>query len=84
MSKSIAVFRKGTWIQYPLPSFVDPLWSQPHLFQAASFYATALSKGFSPSESASLAECFVHKQVYTNLRYGNQIERKLENLLKDL
>lgn len=84
MSKSLPVFRKGVWIQYPLPSFVDPLWSQANLFQAASLYATALSKGFSSAESASLAECFIHKQVYTDLQYSNHIERKLERLLKDL
>jgi hypothetical protein len=74
---SIPVFRKGTWIHYPIPVAVDSVWSQQHLFTAASFYATALSQGFSPSESASLAECYVHKQVYPELTYARQIEQKL-------
>ena len=83
MSKVIPVFRKGAWIQYPIPTFVDPLWSKSNLFQAASVYATALSKGLPPSESAVLAECFVHKQVYKDLQYSRQIEKKLEGLLRD-
>lgn len=83
MSQTLPIFRKGSWIHYPLPPSVDPLWSKQHLFQAASLYATALSKGYSPSESGVLAECFVHKQVYPELQYPKQIERKLEKI-KDL
>ena len=83
MNTSIQVFRKGSWVLYPLPSFVDPLWNQAHLYRAASLYATALSRGFSVKESAVLAECFVHKEVYPELQYSRQIERKLESLLKD-
>ncbi len=79
---SIPVFRKGSWIQYPIPSSIDPLWSKKHLFRAASFYATALSQGYSPSESAVLAESFVHKEVYPGLQFSRQLERKLE-LIKD-
>lgn len=78
MNKCIPVFRKGIWIQYPVPAFVDPLWSKGDLFQAASFYATALSKGFPPSESAVLAECFVHTQVYPDLQYSRHLERKVD------
>lgn len=83
MNKSLPVFRKGSWIQVPLPVVVDPLWSNSNLFQMASVYATARSKGVSPSESAVLAECFVHKQVYTDLQYSTQLEKKLRSLLKD-
>ena len=78
---SIPVFRKGSWIQYPLPPVVDPLWSQQHLFRAASFYATALSKGFSTLESASLAECFIHKEVYPGLQFSRQIEGRLQAIM---
>ena len=83
---SIPVFSKGSWIQYPVSPYVDPLWSQAHLFRAASFYAAALSQGFSTHESSVLAECFVHKEVYPELQYSRQIERKLQRILipKDL
>jgi hypothetical protein len=84
MSRTLPVYRNGTWIQYPLPPCIDPLWSKSNLFQAASFYATALSKGFPPSESAVLAECYVHKQVYADLQYSKQIERKLASLVKSV
>ena len=75
---SIPVFRNGTWIQYPLPVQIDTLWSQSHQFRAASMYATALSQGVSPKESARLAECFVNKEVYPELQYSRQIERRLD------
>jgi hypothetical protein len=74
---SIPVFRKGSWIHYPIPPAVDSVWSQQHLLVAASFYATALSQGYPPSESASLAECYVNKQVYPELVYARQMEQKL-------
>ena len=77
---SVPVFRKGAWIQYPIPAQVDSLWSESHLFQAASFYATALSQGYSPSESASLAESYIHKQVYPGLRYSTSVERKISRI----
>lgn len=77
---SIPVFRKGIWIQYPLPLQKDVLWSQTHLFKAASFYATALSQGVSPHESAILAECFVNKEVYPDLSYSRSLEQKLERI----
>ena len=78
---SIPVFRKGSWIQYPLPTAIDPLWSKKHLFRAASFYATALSQGYSPSESAVLAESFVHKEAYPGLQFSKQLERKLQQVM---
>jgi hypothetical protein len=79
---SIPVFRKGSWIEYPLPRVIDPLWSKKHLFRAASFYATALSQGYSPSESTVLAESYIHKEVYPGLQFSRQLERKLE-LVRD-
>jgi hypothetical protein len=77
---SIPVFRKGSWIEYPKPSQIDSLWSDQHLFLAASFYANARLQGYSPSESASLAECYVHKQVYPDLQYSYVIEKKLQQI----
>ena len=77
---SVPVFQKGSWIQYPLPPQLDPLWSQSNIFKAASFYRTALSKGFSSEESKVLAECVVHKEVYPDLQYSPHIERKLLRL----
>lgn len=78
---SIPVFSKGAWVQYPLPVQTDSLWSKQHFFRAASFYATALSKGYTPKESSVLAECFVNKEVYPDLQYSSQIERKLQQIL---
>lgn len=77
---SVPVFRKGLWISYPI-SQKDSLWSQGHIFKAASFYATALSQGVSSNESAVLAECFVNKEVYPDLRYSRMIEQKLQRIM---
>jgi hypothetical protein len=78
---SIPVFRKGTWVTYPLPPQQDALWNETHLLRAASFFATALSQGVSSEESAFLAECFVNKEVYPDLSYTNKIERKLQTIM---
>jgi hypothetical protein len=78
---SIPVFRKGTWIEYPLPAQQDILWSEGHLLKAASFYATALSQGVSQNESVVLAECFVNKEVYPNLSYSRILENKIEKIM---
>lgn len=77
---SLPVFQNGSWISYPLPKQIDPLWSQSHLFKAAAVYASALSLGFSTHESAVLAECAVYKEVFPELEYPKQIERKLQRL----
>lgn len=80
-SDSIPVFRKGKWIPYKKPIYTDSLWSQAHLLQAASFYATALSQGFSTDESASLAEIFVQKYIFPETQYSQSIERKLKLIM---
>ena len=77
----VRVFRKGQWLTYPLPKPVDAMWSSKHTFQAASFYATALSQGYSTDESASLAEAHIHKQVYTGLVFDKNLERKLQQIM---
>ena len=78
---SIPVFRKGTWILYPVPPQQDALWNKSHLLKAASFYALALSQGVSSEESAILAECFVNKEVYPGLNYNARLQRKLELIM---
>lgn len=78
---SIPVFRKGVWIQYPLPTCIDTNWSHSHVLRAASFYATALSKGYDSNESRILAECFINKEVYRDLQYGRLVERKLQQIM---
>ena len=78
---SIPVFRKGTWIHYQIPPQQDALWNTSHLLKAASFYALALSQGLSSEESAVIAECFVNKEVYPELRYNSRIERKLQIIM---
>ena len=79
--KSIPVFRHGQWITYNLPSPIDPFWNKTHCFEAASFYATALVQGYSPSESDALAQAFIMKKVYTGLGYPESIESKLKKIM---
>ena len=81
MSMSIPVFRNSKWISYTVPSDVDTLWSTKSKLQAASVYATAIEKGFSPSYSAILAESYVNKQLYLGLQYNAKIEKTLESFL---
>ena len=75
------VFRNGKWIEYPQPIFEDALWSSCHKLQAASFYATALSQGYSPTESASLAEIYVQKRIFPEIVYPKGIESKLQRIM---
>lgn len=79
-SSSVVVFRKGGWIEYPMPTQPDPFWSSQHFFRAASAYASALSQGYPPQEAAILAEAFVNKEVYNGLRYDSRLEKQLERL----
>lgn len=76
---SIPVYRKGTWIHYELPESGISLWSQRLKFQAASLYATALTKGFSKETSAILAELFVNKELY-GVTYNQSLESALKSL----
>ena len=78
---TIPVFRKGKWVQYTRPLYTDALWSKCHAFQAASFYATALSQGFPSDESGWLAEIYVQKQIFPEISYSNSIERKLKQIM---
>ncbi len=77
---TIPIFRNGKWVQYKKPNYTDELWSKCHAFQAASFYATALSQGFSTDESACLAEMYVQKQIFPETIYSNVMERKLKQI----
>lgn len=75
------VFRNGKWIEYPPPISQDALWSTCHRLQAASFYATALSQGYSPTESASFAEIYVQKQIFPEIVYPNRIESTIQRIM---
>lgn len=77
----IPVFRKGVWIEYSVPSDVERHWNKAMKLQAASMYATAVSKGISPSQSAVLAECYVNKQMYPGVQYSKSIEDQLQSFL---
>jgi len=85
MSKPLHVFRSGAWIQYPILHTQEhkhiPGWQPKHEFQAASIYATALSKGHSPLESNALAEMYVFKEIYDGLTYDKKKEAQLAKLL---
>ena len=85
MSKPLSVFRSGVWIQYPIiytQVHKDiPGWQKKHDFQAASLYATALSKGHSPLESNALAEMYVFKEIYEGITYIKKKEAQLRKLL---
>jgi hypothetical protein len=74
----ISVFRNNKWIQYKVPADLERYWSQSLKRQAGSLYATAVSKGLSPSQSAVLAECYVNKQLYPGLQYSKSIEEQLQ------
>jgi hypothetical protein len=76
----IPVFRNGSWISYTVPSDVENLWSKSLQLQAASVYATAISKGLEPSQSAILAEIYVNKQLYADIQYPSQLEDRLKSL----
>lgn len=75
----IAVFRKGQWMQYIIDR-VDPLWSQKDSMQAASFYATAVTKGFSNDESHMLAEAYINKNIY-KVGYTKDLELKISSIM---
>ena len=78
---NIPVFRNGVWISYLVPTDLERYWSHKLKLQAASVYATAITKGYSKQESASLAEAWVNKQLYEGLTYGTQLEDKLKSFL---
>ena len=76
-----SVYRKGQWIQYTFPSDASIYWNENQKLQATSFYATAISKGLSPSQSAILTECYMNKQIYPGLQYIKSIESQLQSFL---
>jgi hypothetical protein len=78
---TISVFRKGNWIHYTRPLYTDAIWSKCHAFQAASFYATALSQGVPSDESGWLAEIYVQKQICPETYYSQAIEKKLKQIM---
>jgi len=75
---SIPVFSKGQWLSYK--THIDLMWSYANQLQAASVYASALSKGYKPEESEDLAVAFVNKKVYKGLIYVKSLEQKLMGL----
>ena len=81
MSRTIPVFRNGAWMDYPLPVSINPLWSQAHLFQAASFYATARSQGYNPSDSSVYAEAYINKSLYPGMEYNRSLEQTLQRIM---
>jgi hypothetical protein len=85
MSKPLQVFRSGVWIQYPLiySQTHGELtgWQKKYEFQAASLYATALSKGYTPLESNAFAEMYVLKQIHEGMTYDKKREAQLKDLL---
>lgn len=77
----IPVYRKGTWITYTVPKEGEEFWTRALRFQAASVFATASVRGYSPHTSAVLAEAYVYKQLYPGLMYDKEIEEKLKTFL---
>ncbi len=77
----IPVFRNGVWIHYLVPADMERYWTQRLKLQAASVYATAMTKGYSKEESSTFAEAWVNKQLYEGLTYGTQIETALKSFL---
>jgi hypothetical protein len=62
-----------------MPESGIALWSQSLKFQAASLYATAITKGFSKETSTILAEVFVNKELY-GVTYNQSLESALKSL----
>jgi hypothetical protein len=77
---SIPVYRNGTWIHYEIPETGTSIWSTSMKLKAASFYASALTKGFSKERSVVLTECCINKLLY-GVTYSKQIEQELQSLL---
>lgn len=77
---SLSVFREGKWIQYDVPETGTSIWTTQQKLQAASVYATAITKGFSKERSLVLSECYMNKQLY-GVTYAKQIEQELQSLL---
>ncbi len=75
------VYRKGAWIHYTFPSDALLYWNENQKLKATSFYATAISKGLSPSQSAILTECYINKQIYPGLQYTKTVEAQLQSCL---
>lgn len=76
----LPVFRKGTWIQYEVPSTGVEMWSQGLKLQVASVYASFISKGVSKEKSSVFAECYANKQLY-GVTYNKDIETALQSIL---
>ena len=76
---SIPVYRNGTWIQYDVPVTGTSLWTKRIQLKAASFYASAVTKGFPKDRSLVLTECFINKELY-GVVYTKEIENTLQSL----
>lgn len=85
MSKPLHIFRGGAWIQYPLiytQTHGELMgWQKKHEYQAASLYATALSKGYTSLESNAFAEMYILKQIHEGMTYDKKKEAQLKELL---
>ena len=77
----IPVFRNGTWIDYEPPRELPSGWQPSHSYQAASLFATALAKGYSPTAAASLAEMYIFKQIFEGIVYDTKFEGQLQSVL---
>jgi hypothetical protein len=77
----IPVFRKGQWMEYEPPRELPGGWQTKHSFQAASFFATACSQGYTSKEAASLAEMSIFKQLFPGIQYDAKFESKLQRLV---
>ncbi len=77
----IPVYRDGKWISFSVSDDMKRYWSQANMFQAASVYATAITKGYSPSQSEVYAEAWVNKQLYEGLSYDTKLEAVLKSFL---
>ena len=76
---SIPVFRNGTWIHYEIPETGTSIWTNSLKLKAASFYASAITKGFSKQKSLVLTECCINKLLY-GVTYTKQIEQEIQSL----
>lgn len=77
---SIPVYRNGTWITYEIPTTETSIWTKRIQLKAASFFASAITKGISKEQSIVLTECFMNKEIY-GVTYNKEIEQTIQSLL---
>jgi hypothetical protein len=76
----IPVLRYGKIYNYDI-TYGDRCWDQKEYFQAASLYATCMAKGYTSSESYTLAYMYITKEREPELQYGSLHMQELKKIM---